>query len=570
MFVAFKYKLTALISGIILLLVSGIFYMVQSNLEHKFIQGIESDLHKTRLIVHQLMAQRRRAIASSATILQGNPLIKEIITDDSLDRITADDIVAEEILIDFRKIELLLLADADGDVLSAVGVDNTGIEYLQSHPLYRLLLNGDRAVAYLFQGDRCIQVVGVPVFVREELIGVLVAGAPLTLGTVRKIKEMTGADLGFFKEGAIFLASGWGQNRDTPDFQKRLIDVAAHITPEQWAYARNTAPDAQETPARVLLNGERWLYLLLSDRRGFSPDFLLGTSLDQQLAFVDDIRNDTIIIAGVGLGLGLVLSFLFSLGVSRPIAALQHATDAVEQEDFQYRAQIKSRDEFASLANSFNLMIEGLQERDNMRGVMNRLMSKQVVDELLDGNITTTGEARELSLLWVGFKGFQAIFKDTDPKRSLALLNDCYTRCGFCIDAHNGVIDSYQNTSLLAMFGAPAASTEHRQQALQSAVNILDAVSIFNMEVLHQLAYEITVHIAFYSGELVVGNLGADNRMSYSITGEGLGCLPGLANSAHDRAAEIITDSASYQSLPVSLQAEFRRSGNFYIYAKTA
>lgn len=547
--ISFKYKLTLLILIIVLLLLGGTFYRVQANLEEKFTLTIEADLKKSQFIVAELMRQRLNKLEAAATILQGNTLLRDILTDRGIDRLTAKDILQEEILPDFPELSLLLLADSNGKVLATTGLGKQDNDFILQHRIYQRLMNGKRGLGYLFQHDVSVQLIGIPVFLREELIGMMIIGSPLTQAVVDRVKAMSGADLALFRDEQIFLASDWQSGT-----KKRLKreQITALINPKQLS----AVIKKEDSPALGIINDERWLYAHVHNRQGFLPDYILAKSLDAQLALVDDIRHDTLIIAGIALFIGSILAFLFSLGVSRPIIALKRATDAVEGEDFSYRTQIKSRDEFEQLGSSFNLMIEGLQERESMRGLMNRLMSKQVVDELLYGEIKTSGEPREVSCLLFELIHFDQFSAPFTPEATLGYLNDCFTRAGFCIDAHQGVINHYYNHTFLALFGAPVAQKNHAQHAFQAALDMHEAISIFNHEMAENRSFTpLQVHIAISSGMVIAGNIGAENRQSYNIAGQPLAALKPLSQQLKQHHVAIALDQKTHLALSTKQHA---------------
>ena len=95
----FKYKLTLLISTIVLFLLFGASYMLRQQLETELTRDIKSKLEITDELIATLIEERRDRLRQIAESLRSHELIRTILTDRTLDRQTRDDITENEIAI---------------------------------------------------------------------------------------------------------------------------------------------------------------------------------------------------------------------------------------------------------------------------------------------------------------------------------------------------------------------------------------------------------------------------------------------------------------------------------------
>src|SRR5262249_5474458 len=105
--------------------------------------------------------------------------------------------------------------------------------------------------------------------------------------------------------------------------------------------------------------------------RGYSDRvpavLLVGNSLDKETALEDRIRNISLLIAGVGVLVGVVGSGLVAARISRPVKKLADAAAKVGQGDWNVAVEPGSDDEIGRLAEAFNQMThELLSQRERL------------------------------------------------------------------------------------------------------------------------------------------------------------------------------------------------------------
>ena len=98
---------------------------------------------------------------------------------------------------------------------------------------------------------------------------------------------------------------------------------------------------------------------------GFSPDrvpavLLVGNSLQEELTLENRIRNISLVIAGLGVFLGVLISGIITARMSRPIRNLAEAATEVGHGNWGVRVESSSKDEVGRLAAAFNHMTEEL------------------------------------------------------------------------------------------------------------------------------------------------------------------------------------------------------------------
>jgi class 3 adenylate cyclase len=567
---SFKYKLTLLISLIILPLLSGTFLIIQNILEDKFIQSIDEDLKETHETVQKLMQIRKSNLQSQAKILQSNKLIREILNDRTLDRLTTDDLLDSEILPNYKDIHALIVSSADGKTIAASDLGNKILSPLHQADFFKYVLSGQDADGYLFYKNHCLQMLSVPIFLREEMIGILSIAIILAGNDIKTINKMTGAELTFFNQNKIFLSTQWLRSKKKriillKDLQAQVQNNSKLLQPislfDSPLNNNSTNGDIPaRTPQRITLDNELFIFLpVINNQEHFLPPYIIAKSLDKQLLFVKQLRIETLYIAIAGILLGFLFSWFFSKNISKPIHILQQGTKKIENQQYHHRVEIHSHDEFSLLAKSFNKMSDGLQEREKIRSAMNKVVSKKIADEMLKGEIVLGGEEKIATILFSDIRQFTALSEGFSPPELLNFLNDFFTQTSHCIDSHMGVVDKYIGDAVMVLFGVPISREDSAWQSVLAACDMLKALEEFNINTAKPLGKNISIGIGINTGSMVAGNIGAIDRLNYTVLGDSVNLASRLEGLCKLYKTNLIISESTYQAIESIQPTEFKQ-----------
>ncbi|MFN0065143.1 MAG: adenylate/guanylate cyclase domain-containing protein [Chlamydiales bacterium] len=207
----------------------------------------------------------------------------------------------------------------------------------------------------------------------------------------------------------------------------------------------------------------------------------------------------------------------------RPIVKLAAATEYIvagRYEEVQLPNVGKRRDEVAILTHSFEEMVRGLQEKEKIRGVLDKVVSKDVANEILKSQIHLGGEDRVVSTLFGDIRGFTQMTEKLSPQKTIEILNGCMTKITRVIEGEGGVIDKFVGDAIMAIYGAPVTHPEHPLRAVSSGVLILKALTKWNQERIAAGEPAVEMGIGINTGVVVAGNMGAEDRLNYTVLGK--------------------------------------------------
>ncbi len=256
-------------------------------------------------------------------------------------------------------------------------------------------------------------------------------------------------------------------------------------------------------------------------------------------AGVNEIAQRTLIILGASLAIGVMLILAFSGWLTRPLKrVVASMKQIIMTNDLGERVEVEYRDEIGQLAQTFNLMVEGLetayghvrgyartsaisQKMENrFRNVFQMYVPKAVIDQhIANPGLGLEGENRVLAVLSSDIRGFTSISEPLQPDELVSQLNRYFALMVEVIDRHGGYVDKYIGDAIKALFGAPDRHEDDALRAALSAIEMAEALEGFNREqkAMGNAAWNIGVGVAY--GVSTVGNVGCEKKMNYTAFG---------------------------------------------------
>jgi len=171
-------------------------------------------------------------------------------------------------------------------------------------------------------------------------------------------------------------------------------------------------------------------------------------------------------------------------------------------------------------------------EKRYIRNAFAHCPSTDVINDLLSDpeKLTLGGEQKYLTALFTDVKGFSSISEALDPTQLVRLLNTYLSEMSDIILAVRGTIDKYEGDAIISFFGAPVEYPDHARRACLSAVRIKRLEQSLNRSILdHQMSpAPLLTWIGINTGPMVVGNMGTEAKMDYTIMGSSVSLASGL------------------------------------------
>ncbi|MCK4648381.1 adenylate/guanylate cyclase domain-containing protein, partial [bacterium] len=120
---------------------------------------------------------------------------------------------------------------------------------------------------------------------------------------------------------------------------------------------------------------------------------------------------------------------------------------------------------------------------------------------------------------------------------------------------HQGTLDKFIGDCIMAVFGAPLAIPDHTKKALHTAIKMREELGKLQKKWKKEGKTPFRVGIGINSGEVVVGNIGSEERMEYTAVGSEVNLASRLESLTREYEAEIIISEAVYKKVKDIIEA---------------
>jgi class 3 adenylate cyclase len=384
-------------------------------------------------------------------------------------------------------------------------------------------------------------------------IGVALVGLPLQ-AFVNELQTLSVADVSLYNPAGQLTTStlsvdltGFGSQElaaviADPD-ELPLYEVAA----DQRTYFEAVAP----------------LYL-----RESNSGWFVAVSLPESLLTDFSGTNiwQLVLIFGLGvvalIGIGLLVAYL----IARPIYGLLEATQRVSRGEFDQQVPVFANDEIGQLTRGFNSMVANLKEREWVNEIFGKMVSQDVREAVLNGQVSLGGESRPVTVLFTDMRGFTTMAEKVSPEEVIAVLNEFFSVISAATSKQGGLINRFGGDSALVVFGAPIQRPlfDSVKSAVQAAIDIRLGLAELNASRISQGLFPLRFGIGINSGTVVAGNLGSEDRFEYTVIGDPVNTAARLQGVAKQfPKTPLLVTAASVDPVKKQLGVNLKNLGDF-------
>jgi class 3 adenylate cyclase len=234
------------------------------------------------------------------------------------------------------------------------------------------------------------------------------------------------------------------------------------------------------------------------------------------------------IVTGIAAVLGFVFAMMVGSGITGPVLRLLEGTREVEAGRLDRSISVTTRDEIGQLSAAFNRMIERLRQNQRVRETFGRYIDPRIAERLIGDTaaVAAEGQRRVMTVMFCDMKGFTALSEGVTPQGLVKIMNRYLSTMSEPIHAHRGVIDKYIGDAIMAYWGPPFVEEEEQVEcACAAAIDMISRLAGLRTELpellgVRAIPTDCDLRIGIATGEALVGSIGSDYMMSFTVMGD--------------------------------------------------
>jgi adenylate cyclase len=247
-------------------------------------------------------------------------------------------------------------------------------------------------------------------------------------------------------------------------------------------------------------------------------EIIILTPTDDFVGTLKRTNRQMIVLIAALTGIELLLIYFFARRLSRPIENISRELRSVEDLTFSHAAAPSSKiKEIRELQTALSLFETSLRS-------LSSFVPLDVVRKLIKtGTPLTLGvEPRFMTVLFADLQDFSSLAEQMMPNDLLTQLSVYFETVSQAIAEEHGTVDKFIGDGVMAFWGAPARRDDHVLRACCGALRAARRMQRLNLDWRAQGRPQLRLRIGLHCAEVLVGNVGSSERLSYTVMGDGV------------------------------------------------
>ncbi|MGF7159304.1 adenylate cyclase [Rhodoligotrophos appendicifer] len=151
---------------------------------------------------------------------------------------------------------------------------------------------------------------------------------------------------------------------------------------------------------------------------------------------------------------------------------------------------------------------------------------------------------RNVAVIFADIVGFTSMSEKMIPEQIFDLLRSFQTRCCKVVFAHGGTLDKFLGDGVMATFGGLEQQPDSAARALACSFALQDEIAKWNAKRTRRGVDGVEVAIGVHYGAVVVGNIGADRRIEFTVVGDVVNVASRLEQATREMGAKMLVSDA--------------------------
>ena len=518
-----RLKLILSISGLIMLTIALVMFGVTFQVTERINTDIQRNFKEKADLFGRIQEIRSRQLAQTAILLADVPSLRAAVsTQDTrtinqklrdelrvlldFDPVVPDTLIPDSYFYNADSAGLLVICNPEGVVLGQLSSIPTSRFSIAERPGLLNALQGEyvtKPSIWSVSGS-FYTVVSVPIFSADNVIGTLSYGFPYRKLEATQLARDIGSEVSFFIKGNLISTSFKSLT------EVELLNLAKNVSSaglevDNTSNSISFAEDLQDQDWQIFVSRMK-LFEGAEQPRAY---YVIASSYSERIKELLSLQTSIILFGLLGIGFSIFVGVLFASYVSKPIDLLVSGIRRMEKGDYSHPVPVTSNDELGLLTDTFNQLLNTLKERLEMLKFVSNATIEAIRKNLTDRDLG--GQRKEVTVFFSDIRGFTKWSEKRPPEEVISMLNETLSFQAEVIKKHGGDIDKFVGDEMVAVF----EGDKKDRRAVQAAIDIQQKAT----EILLAAGLEIAIGIGINTGAVVMGAMGSDNRLDYTVIG---------------------------------------------------
>lgn len=173
------------------------------------------------------------------------------------------------------------------------------------------------------------------------------------------------------------------------------------------------------------------------------------------------------------------------------------------------------------------------KEKAFIRASFESYFAPDLLDKILKSpDKLGTIDRKELTVMFSDIKSFTSWSSTQSPTTIHSTLNNYFNEMAKIVFKYQGTIDKYIGDGLLVFFGDPIEYADHALRAAKAAIEMQLKARELKEKWGKEGGMPIEIRIGLNTGEVIVGNMGSEKRLDYTVIGANVNLAQRLESNA--------------------------------------
>ena len=203
---------------------------------------------------------------------------------------------------------------------------------------------------------------------------------------------------------------------------------------------------------------------------------------------------------------------------------------------------------------------EKLKQEEQLRTHLSRYIGNDLVEQIMNSNseVLIKNQRKSLTVMFADIRSFTAISEQMAPEEVVTMLNEYFSIMVEIIFSHGGMLDKFVGDQLMAVFGHMTTEKQGARDGVLAALKMQQAVKKLMRRRRKNNLPTFRIGIGINTGSTIIGSVGSENRMDYTVIGDTVNAAARLEEQAGP--GEIVIGERTYIHMPKKLRVKNPRA----------